>query len=111
MQTIINIPTALQSLRPNAGWVLRGDTYEGLEWLDSTQELPSESEVEAEIERLQTLHDNQEYQRLRAKAYPSIQDQLDILYHEGFDIWKQKIEEIKLQYPKTQISLDNSVNM
>lgn len=30
------IPDALQKLRPNAQWVLRGDAYSGLEWLDSS---------------------------------------------------------------------------
>ena len=30
------IPDALQKLRPGAQWVLRGDAYSGLEWLDSS---------------------------------------------------------------------------
>ena len=46
------IPTksdALQSLRPGAEWVLRGDV---LEWLDQTQTEPTESEIDTEIARL-----------------------------------------------------------
>lgn len=31
-----DIPAALQQLRPGAQWVLRGDAYSGLEWLDSS---------------------------------------------------------------------------
>lgn len=31
-----DIPAALQYLRPGAQWVLRGDAYSGLEWLDSS---------------------------------------------------------------------------
>lgn len=49
---MITIPDALQALRPGAEWVLRGDTYEGLEWLDTTQTQPTEAEVNAEIARL-----------------------------------------------------------
>jgi hypothetical protein len=40
------------------------------------------------------------YNILRANTYPSIQEQLDILYHEGYDGWKQRITAIKNQYPK-----------
>jgi len=46
------IPDALMSLRPNAQWVLRGDTYGGLEWLDQVQSCPTEQEVNDEIARL-----------------------------------------------------------
>jgi hypothetical protein len=47
-----SIPDALQSLRPGAQWVLRGDEYAGLEWLDEVQAQPSEAEIQAEIVRL-----------------------------------------------------------
>nr|BAR34243.1 phage tail fiber assembly protein [uncultured Mediterranean phage uvMED] len=40
-----DIPTALQSLKPGAQWALRGDDYSGLEWLDSGQTKPTETEV------------------------------------------------------------------
>lgn len=46
------IAQALQTLRPGAQWVLRGDEYSGLEWLDENQSCPSETEVSAEVERL-----------------------------------------------------------
>ena len=75
---MITIIDALQSLRSGSQWVLRGDTYEGLEWLDGG-EPPTEEEVLAEIERLQAEYDANEYQRLR--QYPTIGDQLDMLWH------------------------------
>ena len=43
-----NIPTALQVLKPGAEWVLTGEDYSGLEWLDSGQQ-PTEQEVKAKI--------------------------------------------------------------
>ena len=46
------IAQALQSLRPGAQWVLRGDEYAGLEWLDEVQTQPTEAEVAAEVTRL-----------------------------------------------------------
>ena len=41
-----------------------------------------------------------QYQRDRALDYPSIQDQLDDLYHNGIDGWKSTIKTTKDKYPK-----------
>ena len=46
---IVNKYEAIQSLRPGAEWVLRGDE---LEWLDQVQPQPTEEEIQAEVERL-----------------------------------------------------------
>ena len=70
---------ALQSLKPNARWTLRGDK---LEWLDSEQTEPTALELSNEVTRLQAVYDNKEYQRTRAVAYPEITEQLDKLYHD-----------------------------
>ena len=50
---MITIPDALQALRPGAEWVLRGNSYDGLEWLDANQTKPTEEEVNAEIAALE----------------------------------------------------------
>ena len=55
-----SIPEALQSLKPGAKWLLRGDDYSGLEWLDSEQTQPTETEVNSKIAEL----DNAEPMRL-----------------------------------------------
>ena len=47
-----DIPAALQSLKPGAQWTLRGDTYSGLEWLDSSQTKPTETEINSKISSL-----------------------------------------------------------
>lgn len=41
-----------------------------------------------------------DYVERRKREYPSIEDQLDILYHEGYDAWKSIIKEIKDRLPK-----------
>ena len=46
------IADALLSLKPGAQWVLRGEDYSGLEWLDSSQTIPSETEVNNKIVEL-----------------------------------------------------------
>ena len=75
---------ALQSLRPSAEWVLRG---EELEWLDTTQPQPSEAEITAEITRLQAEYDAQAYARDRQARYNAelpMGDQFDAIL-KGFD--------------------------
>jgi len=58
------------------------------------------SEVSAEQSALQTVYDNNKYQRDRAEEYPSIKDQLDEIYHNGVDGWKATIKTVKDKFPK-----------
>ena len=58
-------------------------------------------QVSAKKAELQTAYDNNEYQRKRAAEYPSVVDQLDKIYHDGVDKWKEEmIKPIKDKYPK-----------
>ena len=41
------------------------------------------------------------YKQQRAAEYPSIVDQLDTLYHGGYDAWRATIQAVKDKYPKT----------
>ena len=88
---------ALLSLTPNAEYVLKGDE---LTWISEDIDKPTEEEITAEQERLQTEYDANEYQRNRAAEYPSVIDQLDDIYHNGIDGWKATIKETKDKYPK-----------
>tara|TARA_R100001480_G_scaffold97593_1_gene102215 strand:- start:263 stop:559 length:297 start_codon:yes stop_codon:yes gene_type:complete len=56
--------------------------------------------VEAKAKELQADYDAKEYQRKRASEYPSTADQLDDLYHNGIDGWKETIKAIKDKHPK-----------
>ena len=47
-----DIGQALLSLRPGAEWTLNGSDYSGLEWLDSKQTQPTETEVNSKISEL-----------------------------------------------------------
>ena len=89
---------AIQSLEPNAQFVMLGD--EITDWHSEDIDEPTEAEITAEQERLQTEYDNNEYQRDRAAEYPSIIEQLDDIYHNGIDGWKATIKETKDKYPK-----------
>ena len=78
-------------------WAMNGDDYEGIIWLDK---LP--------IPKMQLDLDYSEYRRLndykakRAKEYPPVVDQLDMIYNEGLPAWKAAIKKIKDKYPKPE---------
>jgi len=59
-----------------------------------------ESLVSAKQAELEADYTAKQYQRDRAVAYPSIADQLDQIYHEGIDAWKETIAAVKAEYPK-----------
>ncbi len=44
--------------------------------------------------------DQATYADLRRVAYPSLAEQLDMIYHQGLDAWKAEIKKIKDLYPK-----------
>ena len=89
---------AIQALCPNAEFTLRGDT---LEWLKANGDTePSDSAITTKLAELKTDYANKEYQRKRADEYPSVVDQLDLIYHSGIDAWKAKIKETKDKYSK-----------
>ena len=95
----MNKADALQSLRPNAQWVLRGDV---IEWMDTEQTQPTEAEIQAEVIRLQAEYDAQAYARSRVQEYPPIGDQLDALFKAGvFPVdMAAAIQAVKDKYPK-----------
>ena len=45
------------------------------------------------------------YTEARREEYPSIEDQLDKIYHSGVNAWKAEIKVIKDKYPKTQVGI------
>jgi len=51
---IIDIPVALQSLRPNAQWHMIGTEYSNIYWDDKSQTQPTEDEITAKIAELET---------------------------------------------------------
>ena len=59
-----------------------------------------ESLIALEVEKIKAEIELLKYKSQRAAAYPSIADQLDTLYHGGYDAWKAEIAAVKTEYPK-----------
>ncbi len=96
MKKIYNIYDAAESLRPGKGYNCRGGEWTWEEGVTA----PTQSELDAEVLRLQEIEDGLEWSRNRAAEYPSVVDQLDQMYHFGFQAWKDEVQKVKEKYPK-----------
>ena len=96
---MFNTFTAILNLRPNAKFSI---TDEVIEWLDTEQTQPTEAEIQAEITRLQTEYDNNQYARERKARYDSL-NQFEMQYDDavnGTTTWQDAINAIKQEIPK-----------
>ena len=95
MTTIIK---AIVAINPDARVSITSGDIKQIQWHNTTP--IAEADILAKQKELQVEYDANKYQRDRAEAYPSIQDQLDDIYHNGIDGWKTTIKAIKDKYPK-----------
>ena len=77
-------------------------TYANLIIHDSSKTKPTEADCTNGLKALQDAWDleNDSYKSKRRAEYPSVQDQLDDLYHNGIDGWKATIKAVKDKYTK-----------
>ena len=69
-----------------------------IEWDSANSDSqPTDDELNAAYTAWKTA---EEYKIKRAAEYPSIEDQLDDIYHNGIDGWKATIKVTKDKYPK-----------
>ena len=97
------IVSALEALRPKAQWTLCGENYADLKWFDKIQTKPTELEIELKLVEIKYQEEVNVYQKKRKLEYPDLADQLDKIYHNGINIWKEDIKKVKDKYPKQTI--------
>ena len=96
---MITILNAIQSINPTAEISINDNDINTLLWFNDTPVISNE-DILAKQAELQADYDAKQYQRDRKKEYPSIADQLDDIYHNGIDGWKETIKTTKDKYPK-----------
>ena len=97
---------AILKINPDAKVTIKADGE--IVWHEGTTPIPV-ADIEAKMTELQAEYDANQYQRERATAYPSIGDQLDMLWHsidqdeelktKYFNFY-QAIKSVKIKHPK-----------
>ncbi len=99
---------AILKINPNASVTVRGNDINTceIEWHNGTTPIPK-ADIEAKMVEVQAEYDANQYQRDR--VYPSIGDQLDMLWHsidqnpklksEYFEFY-EAIKAVKVKHPK-----------
>jgi hypothetical protein len=97
---------AIKDINPNAEFSIIDDDLDNINWLNGTTPIPK-ADIEAKMVEVQAEYDANQYQRDR--VYPSIGDQLDMLWHsidqnpklksEYFEFY-EAIKAVKVKHPK-----------
>ena len=98
----MTLEKAIFKINSNASFIINNNDINNIEWTNGTTPIPV-NEILAKQQELIAEYNSKQYQRDRAKAYPSIQEQLDLQYWDkinGTDNWEQAINAVKAQYPK-----------
>jgi hypothetical protein len=100
------IEKAILKINPNASFEIKNRDINQITWHNGTTPIPK-ADIEAKMIEVQAEYDANQYQRDR--VYPSIGDQLDMLWHsidkdpdlktKYFDFY-ETIKAVKVKYPK-----------
>ena len=101
------IDQAILKINPNAEFTVNADDINQITWLNGTTPI-SKADIEVKMVEVQAEYDANQYQRDR--VYPSIGDQLDMLWHsidkdpelktKYFDFY-EAIKAVKVKHPKS----------
>ena len=96
---MIDLGKAIKAINKTANFIITDENVDTIEWINNTTPIAKEDILAKQVE-LQAEYDALEYSRNREKEYPTWQDQLDDIYHNGVDGWKATIKVTKDKYPK-----------
>jgi hypothetical protein len=93
---------AILKLNPTAEVSVSANDINTIVWHNGTTPIAKEL-ILAKVAELQAEYEANQYQRDRAKSYPTIQEQLDMQYWDkinGTNNWQDAINAVKAKYPK-----------
>ena len=94
------IVSALLALKPGAEWTTRGDNYSDIEWLDKSQTIPTEEELNSKITELKAEEPfrllREERNRLIAETdWTQLKDiDLDIIRERNWKNYRQALRDL-----------------
>jgi len=97
------ITKAILKINSSAEFTINENDINQITWLNGTTPI-SKADIEAKMVEVQAEYDANQYQRDRATAYPTIQEQLDMQYWDkvnGTTNWEDAIAKVKADNPKS----------
>ena len=96
-----DIAQSILAINANAKFTVFAEDASAVVWLENTTPI-TEADILAKQAELQADYEAKQYQRNRASEYPSIAEQLDLIYHagQGGDAFQAAIQAVKDKYPK-----------
>ncbi len=98
---MIKIVDAILAIKSDAQVSISNDDINNITWHDGNPTNITNQQILDKQVELKADYDAKQYQRDRAEEYPTWQDQLDDIYHNGIDAWKATIKATKDKYPKS----------
>ena len=98
-----DIATAILAIKSDAQVSTKGNDVNQITWHDGNPTNITNQQILDKQVELQTEYDAKAYQRVREKAYPSWQDQMDMMWHDKKDdttTWEDAVQAIKDAHPK-----------
>ena len=78
---MVDLTQAILAIKSDAKVSINNDDINQIIWHDSNPTSITNADILTKQTELQTAYDAKDYARTRANAYPSIGDQLDMLWH------------------------------
>jgi hypothetical protein len=103
LNKIISIGQAIVAIKEDAQTSILGDDINRITWHDDNPTNITNQQILDKQAELQADYDAKQYQRDRAKAYPSWQDQLDMQYWDKVNntsTWQDAVQAVKDAHPK-----------
>ena len=98
---MINLGEVIKTIDANASFEIINNNIDTIIWYSTP--IPK-ADIEAKMVEVQAEYDANQYQRDRATAYPTIQEQLDMQYWDkvnGTTNWEDAIAKVKSDNPKS----------
>ena len=73
------------------------EDYDTLVWNEVNVPKPTKEFLDGKMQAVR-----RDYAVIRQRHYPSIEDQLDTLYHGGYEAWRASIDLVKTTFPKPE---------
>ena len=91
-----DIRSAINALRPAAECSIRGNSYDGIDWLDKSQTIPTEDEVNAKLTELTNAYP---MELLREERNILLQEtdwraSSDLIISEEWKIYRQRLRDL-----------------